>query len=606
MDLPNSEGGLGDAAHCALQEACPDGILLVDPAGMIISCNRRFADMWGLAPALIAGKSAASVFEMLARRVGACEAFLTRIGSFHRQLEEIGRDEILLNDGRILEQYTAPVRLDTGSYVGRAWYFRDITALKRAKDRLRASLQVSEERLRTAGLERERVDEQIRFTARHDILTGLTNRSGFVDALQQAIERAQRDGESFAVLYLDLDHFKDINDTLGHPVGDLLLQSLADRLRTSVRGMDTLARFGGDEFALIQTSIPEPLDAAVLSEKLLAAINAPFTILGNVIRTGASIGIAVYGLDSPSAETLLSHADVALYRAKAEGRGTFRFFTDSMDLEVRTRVSLGADLRGAIAAGQLFLVYQPQIDVDTGRFVGVEALARWQHPKRGLVSPTTFIPIAEQNGMIVALGTWALREACRQMKEWITAAIAPPLIAVNVSGQQFKTPFALENVISAVLAETGLPPQRLELELTESVLMEISRAHNDALLRLRKAGHRIAIDDFGTGYSSLEYLARFPVDRIKIAQNFIVDLTGTSGNPVIVKAAISLAHELNLDVVVEGVETLEQLELVRSWGCREIQGFYYSRPLRADELSVLLRAGKILPRQPLPVAVAEA
>jgi diguanylate cyclase (GGDEF)-like protein len=473
-------------------------------------------------------------------------------------------------------------------------------------DHLRASLQNSEDRLRAAGVERERADEQIRYTARHDMLTGLANRVVFVDALQQAIERAQRDGESFAVLYLDIDQFKDVNDTLGHPVGDVLLQSLADRLRASIRGMDTLARFGGDEFALLQTNIPEPLDAAVLADKLLAAINAPFAVLGNEIRTGASIGIAVYGVDSPSAESLLSHAEVALYRAKAEGRGTYRFFTETMDREVRTRVSLGADLRGAIAAGQLYLAYQPQIDVDTGRFVGVEALARWQHPKRGLVSPTTFIPIAEQNGMIVPLGAWVLHEACRQMKEWIVAGIAPPLMAVNVSGQQFKTPFALENTLSGILQETGLQPQRLELEFTESVLMEVSRAHNDALLRLRKTGHRIAIDDFGTGYSSLEYLARFPVDRIKIAQSFMVDLTGTSGNPVIVRAAIGLAHELNLDVVVEGVENQEQLQLVRSWGCRKVQGFYYSRALRAEDLCVLLRAGKISPRQPLAVAAAGA
>jgi diguanylate cyclase (GGDEF)-like protein/PAS domain S-box-containing protein len=450
--------------------------------------------------------------------------------------------------------------------------------------------------------ERKRSLEQIRFTALHDSLTGLANRAVFVEALRQAIQRAEREGEKFAVLYLDLDHFKDVNDTLGHPVGDLLLQALADRLRSSIRGMDTVARFGGDEFALIQTSIPEPLDAAILADKLLKAISSPFIIRGDEIRTGASIGIAVYGSDSPTAETLLSHADVALYRAKAEGRGTYRFFTDIMDVEVRTRVTLGAELRDALAGGQIFLMYQPQIDVDTGRFVGVEALARWRHPKRGLVPPSVFIPIAEQSGLIVALGNWVLHEACRQMKEWIDASIAPPSIAVNVSGLQFKTPFALENKIAEILAETGLQPQRLELELTESVLMQVSGAHNDALLRLRKNGHRIAIDDFGTGYSSLEYLGRFPVDRIKIAQSFIVGLTSTSSNSVIIKAAISLAHELKLDVVVEGVENSEQLKLVKSWGCCKVQGYYFSRPLTARDLSPLLRAGKILSGPSVPAA----
>jgi diguanylate cyclase (GGDEF)-like protein/PAS domain S-box-containing protein len=444
--------------------------------------------------------------------------------------------------------------------------------------------------------ERMRNLEQIRFSAQHDNLTGLANRAVFVEALQQAIERANRDGEQFAVLYLDLDHFKDVNDTLGHPVGDLLLQALADRLRSSIRGMDTVARFGGDEFALIQTNIPEPLDAAVLADKLLKAIASPFTILGDEILTGASIGIAMYGLDSPNAETLLSHADVALYRAKAEGRGTYRFFTDAMDVAVRTRVTLGAELRDALAGGQIFVMYQPQIDVDTGGFAGVEALARWRHPTRGLVPPGTFIPIAEQSGLIVPLGNWVLHEACRQMKEWVDAGIAPPLMAVNVSGLQFKTPFALENEITEILTETGLPPQRLELELTESVLMEVSSAHNDALLRLRNSGHRIAIDDFGTGYSSLEYLGRFPVDRIKIAQSFIVGLTSTSGNSAIIKAAIGLAHELKLDVVVEGVETAAQLTLIRSWGGREVQGYIFSKPLTAGDLSPLLRAGRMVPR----------
>jgi diguanylate cyclase (GGDEF)-like protein/PAS domain S-box-containing protein len=450
--------------------------------------------------------------------------------------------------------------------------------------------------------ERKRILEQIRFSALHDNLTGLANRAVFVEALQQAIQRAQRDGEQFAVLYLDLDHFKDVNDTLGHPVGDLLLQALADRLRSSIRGMDTVARFGGDEFALIQTGIPEPLDAAVLADKLLQAISSPFTIQGNEVRTGASIGIAVYGLDSPTAEMLLSHADVALYRAKAEGRGTYRFFTDAMDVEVRTRVTLATELRDALARGQMFLVYQPQIDVDTGGFVGVEALARWRHPKRGPISPSVFIPIAEQSGLIIALGKWVLHEACRQMKEWIDLGIAPPLMAVNVSGLQFKTPFAFENNVADIMTEMSLPPQRLELELTESVLMQVSRAHNEALLRLRKAGHRIAIDDFGTGYSSLEYLGRFPVDRIKIAQSFMVDLTRASGNSVIVKAAIGLAHELKLDVVVEGVETAEQLKLVRSWGCREVQGYYFSQPLAARDLSPLLRAGRILIKPAIPAA----
>jgi EAL domain-containing protein (putative c-di-GMP-specific phosphodiesterase class I) len=276
-----------------------------------------------------------------------------------------------------------------------------------------------------------------------------------------------------------------------------------------------------------------------------------------------------------------------------------------MDVEVRTRVTLGTELRDALARGQFLLEYQPQIDVDTGRFVGIEALIRWRHPSRGLLSPAVFIPVAEQSGLVIPLGRWILLEACSQMKQWIDAGIAPPLIAVNVSGLQFRTPLEFEEEIAAILTATGLPAQRLELELTETVLMEVSREHNDALLRLRSAGHRIAIDDFGTGYSSLEYLARFPVDRIKIAQSFIADLTSASSNPAIVRAAIGLAHELNLDVVVEGVETAEQLRLVRSWGCRKVQGYYFSEPLLPGELTPLLRAARIARKAPLlePAAV---
>jgi diguanylate cyclase (GGDEF)-like protein len=394
---------------------------------------------------------------------------------------------------------------------------------------------------------------------------------------------------------MDLDHFKDVNDTLGHPVGDLLLQSVAARLHAIVRETDTVARFGGDEFAVIATGLAHPADAATLASKVLAAISEPLSIQGKELRSGASVGIAVYGPDSPDAEALLAHADVALYRSKAEGRGTYRFFTEQMDVEVRTRVRIEAELRTAIASGQLFLVYQPQIDADTGRIIGVEALVRWRHPTRGVVSPAEFIPVAEKSGLIVLLGHWVMREACRQMKEWLDADIAPPLIAVNLSTLQFKTPLELEKDIDGILAETRVPPQRVELELTESVLMDASREHGDVLLRLRKLGFRIAIDDFGTGFSSLTYLRHFPVNRIKIAQEFMVDLTEGSSNAAIVQAAIALARALKLDVIVEGVETAEQLALIKSMGARQAQGYYYSRPLPASDIAVLLSIGFIAP-----------
>jgi diguanylate cyclase (GGDEF)-like protein len=435
-------------------------------------------------------------------------------------------------------------------------------------------------------------EQKISWLARYDILTGLANRGVFAEAVEQEIARAHRDGTSFAVLYLDLDHFKGINDTLGHPIGDQLLQSVAQRLRASLRETDTVSRFGGDEFALIASDLRDPADAATLALKVLGALSEPITIENTEVRSGASVGIAVYGPESATAETLLSHADIALYRAKSEGRGTYRFFTDAMDAEVRTEFMLGAELRDAIASDQLYLEYQPQVDIYTGRIIGVEALIRWFHPTRGLVSPGLFIPIAEKSGLIVALGRWVMRQSCRQMREWLDAGVAPPVIAVNLSALQFKTPRELEKDIDAVLAETAVPPHKIELELTESVLMDASREHSDVLLRLRKAGFRIAIDDFGTGYSSLDYLRRFPVDRIKIAQQFMFDPTEGSGDAII-RAAIALAHELKLDVIVEGVETAKQLHRVKSCGGREVQGYYFSKPVRAEIMMTLLRKGII-------------
>ncbi|MEA2882047.1 MAG: hypothetical protein QOH32_1303, partial [Bradyrhizobium sp.] len=438
---------------------------------------------------------------------------------------------------------------------------------------------------------------KISWLARHDVLTGLANRTVFAEALQREIARAHRDGTNFAVLYLDLDHFKDINDTLGHPIGDLLLQSVAERLRANVRETDTVSRFGGDEFALIATELKQPGDAATLAEKVLAMMSEPVSIRDIEVRSGATIGIALYGPESADAEALLSHADIALYRAKSEGRGTYRFFTETMDVEVRTEFMLGTELRDAIASNQFYLVYQPQVEIHTGRISGVEALVRWQHPTRGVVSPGQFIPIAEKSGLIIALGRWVMQESCRQMREWLDAGVAPSLIGINLSARQFKTPHELENDIAAILRQTGVPPQRVELELTESVLMDTSREHNDLLLRLRRAGFRIAIDDFGTGYSSLDYLRRYPVDRIKIAQQFMIDPAEGSGDAIL-RAAIALARELKLEVIVEGVETAKQLQRVKTCGGRDVQGYYFSKPVGAEAMTALLRKGNCFSMRP--------
>ena len=449
--------------------------------------------------------------------------------------------------------------------------------------------------LAKANEELRRTEAQILHLVRNDMLTGLPNRRAFVEGLQQAIARARRGGQGFAVLYLDLDHFKDVNDTNGHPVGDLLLKAIAERLRAAVRETDIVARLGGDEFAIVATDVEGAGAISAIADKILSIFGEPFTIQGNEIRSNTTIGISIYGPQAPDPETLLSQADVALYRAKSEGRGTYRFFSQDMEAEVRYRVTMAAELRTAIAERQFFLVYQPQVEVEDGRIVGVEALLRWRHPTRGVIEPAAFIGIAERNGLIVPMEQLVFREACRQARRWLDAGLHLPLLAVNLSGVQFKSALEVENDVVRVLSETGLSPSLLELELTESVFMEASQDQSDVLMRLRQAGLRIAIDDFGTGYSSLDYLRRFPVDRIKVAQTFVKSIESETGSAVIVRAALGLARELNLRAIVEGVENEAQLELLKSWGCREVQGFYFARPQSADNMTELLRARYIRP-----------
>jgi diguanylate cyclase (GGDEF)-like protein/PAS domain S-box-containing protein len=442
--------------------------------------------------------------------------------------------------------------------------------------------------------QRKEAEGQLKRMAQFDLLTGLANRGVFVAEVTRAIERNRRSERSFAVLYLDLDHFKDVNDTLGHPIGDRLLQSVAERLQANVRLIDTLSRFGGDEFALLMADIGDPTDAGVLADKLLQIMAEPFLLDGNQIQSGVSIGIATYEPRAADAETLLAHADVALYRAKSEGRHTYRFFTAAMDAEVRKRVALTSELHAGIVAGQLFLAYQPQVGMETSRVVGLEALVRWNHPTRGVLLPGEFLPAAERSGLIVMLGNWVLRSACRQAQQWLEAGVALPVIAINVSALQFKAPRELEKEIDAVLAETGLSASMLEIEMTETALMGTSSGHDNVVERLRARGLRIAIDDFGTGYSSLLYLRRFPVDRIKIAQEFVKDIGIEPNDTAIVKAAIGLARELGIGVMAEGVETADQVRLLHEWGCEQGQGFYFAAPMPPEEVLPILRSGSVL------------
>jgi diguanylate cyclase (GGDEF)-like protein len=432
--------------------------------------------------------------------------------------------------------------------------------------------------------EQKQQEERIQFLARHDGLTELANRERFVEELATA-EAAISRGEKAAVLYIDLDYFKGVNDTYGHAVGDRVLKQASARLWGTTRDTDLLARLGADEFALLLRPIERPADAAAIGERIIKAMSAPFNIEGQQIQIGASVGIAIAPDDGDSADALMKNADTALYRAKNEGRATFHFFERGMDQSIRRRRELEAGLRQAAARGELRLEYQPLIGLKENRVTCLEALLRWDPAEHGSISPAEFIPVAEETGLIVAIGEWVLREACSTAARWATA----PRVAVNLSPVQFKKGKVYDTVVSA-LSESGLPPSRLELEITESLLLADNEPTLQTLHRLRTLGVRISLDDFGTGYSSLSYLRSFPFDKIKIDRSFMRDLGRGADSLAIVKAVIGLGHSLGMSVTAEGVETEEQLEAVRQQGCNEVQGFLFSPPLRPNAVNGLLAA----------------
>jgi diguanylate cyclase (GGDEF)-like protein/PAS domain S-box-containing protein len=465
---------------------------------------------------------------------------------------------------RWIEHVCKPVFDEAGNFLGRRGSNRDIT-------------------------DRRSAEQKLDFFTHRDPLTGLPNRALFGELLAHAVQQAEHAQSEFGLIFIDLDNFKTINESLGHSKGDQLLIEVARRLRATLPDVDAMARIGGDEFNIIVERDAGLPGADFLAQRMIDALSEPFVLDGNSVYVGASVGIALYPTDGRDAETLQSSADAALHEAKAQGRGVLRFFSPEMTSRAKGRLTLEADLRHALDRNELRLHYQPQVDLVSGRVVGLEALVRWQHPKRGLLPPAEFIPLAEESGLVVRLGDWVLRTACRQIATWSAAGLAPRQTAVNVSALQLSRGQVVASVREA-LAETGIRAEQLELEITESCVMVDSDQSLTSLGELDELGVRLSIDDFGTGYSSLAYLQRLKVDKLKIDMSFVRDMTKNAGNVAIIRAIIALGHSLGLEVIAEGVEDIDQARYLRALHCDVMQGYLISRPLPTDDMTHFLRS----------------
>lgn len=462
-----------------------------------------------------------------------------------------------------IEDSAAPIHNRRGQVTGAVMVFHDVSVARAQSDKMA-------------------------FLAQHDTLTDLPNRSLLSDRLDRAISLARRHNKTLALLYLDLDRFKHINDSLGHAVGDRLLKAVAQRLNDCVRATDTVSRQGGDEFVILLSELVHVQDAAVCAEKILQAVQLPYIIDVHELHITASIGIVVYPTDGVESEALLQNADFAMYEAKDRGRNNFQFYRLDLNSSATERQSLDSGLRHAIQRDEFTLYYQPSMNLSTGMIAGVEALIRWRHPTRGLIVPTQFISIAEESGLIVPIGRWALREACRQAQAWQEAGLPPIRLAVNISAVELRSNGFVDGV-KTILVETGFDPRHLELELTETFLMQDSKSTALVLRALKELGLRLALDDFGTGYSSLSYMKRFPIDTLKVDRSFVRDLTTDADDASIVSAVINMGKSLHMGVVAEGVETRDQLMFLQEHTCPEAQGYYFSHPLIATSFAELLR-----------------
>ena len=555
--------------QAALLNLAQDAIVVRDMSGRILSWNRGAEAMYGWPAEEAVGKVTFELLKIeLPQPIQEIEEQLLKNDHWEGQSVNETRDGVrLFIDTRWALQRDAsgqPIRILTIS--------NDITFRKQAEEALRSS------------------EARQTHSAQHDFLTGLPNRTLLNDRVLQAISLATRHHKLIAVLFLDLDGFKHINDSLGHSIGDRLLQSIAKRLVDCVRSSDTVSRQGGDEFVVLLSEVALPEDAAITARRMLQAVSEPHSIGQHDLHVDTSIGVSIYPDDGSDAETLIKNADTAMYQAKENGRHSYKFFQPVMNVRAVERQSIEENLRRALERQEFSLHYQPKIDLRTGEISGAEALIRWTHPVHGPVPPSKFIPVAEDCGLILQIGNWVLREACKQARSWLDAGLSVGTMAVNISAIQFRDENFLDGVFR-VLETTGLDAKCLELELTESVLMKRAESSEKILQTLRARGVQLAVDDFGTGYSSLSYLRKFPIDALKIDQSFIRQITTTPAEATLVTAVISMGKSLNLRVVAEGVETHDELLFLQAHECDEAQGYYFSRPVPAEQFAKLLKLG---------------
>jgi diguanylate cyclase (GGDEF)-like protein/PAS domain S-box-containing protein len=545
-----------------------DAVLSTDMAGRVAYLNPAGETMTGWTRAEAIGKPVTEVLRIIDRTTRQDAPGPTMRAIEKNQAVRLTPNCLLVRrDGSAtaIEDSAAPIVDREGQITGAVIVFHDATAA------------------RARALE-------MTYLAQRDVLTDLPNRTLLNDRIAQAIASARRRGSALAVAVLDVDRFKQINDSLGHAVGDQLLQSIAQRLVACVRSSDTVSRQGGDEFVVLLAELGQPADAAVTAKKILAAIAAPHRIGGHDVVVTASLGVSLYPDDARDAETLINSADYAMYQAKGAGDNAYQFFEPDMNVRAIERRSIEGGLRGALARKEFTLHYQPKVNLESGAIVGAEALIRWTHPDRGVVPPLEFVPVAEECGLAVPIGQWVLREACQQARAWQDAGFEPMPVAVNISAVEFRSKDFLASLLR-ILAETSLDPRYLELEVTETALMQNTESTVAVLQALKDKGVRIAIDDFGTGYSSLSYLRQFPIEVLKIDQSFVKEITADLNGAPIVTAVINLGRGLNHRVVAEGIETAEQLAFLQAHHCAEGQGYYFSPPVSAAQFSALILKG---------------